>query len=194
MYVLTAGLDKVLAPASALVRFRAEMRLALPIIAVLAACGPNERDPVVSDAGLDSTPSHDVAPQECYGGTTDVDVALQIQIQQSCAIWNSLAELDGRAKVTRAGTNLSIDFANGVVFSGTVIGGVVKLVYAHQHPFSDGCGWKATETMDGQLDSSNCNLKLEYDYVESVVTSDGSCASPCSAQANVNLELKPVIL
>lgn len=172
-------------------------RPAVLFLVAIAACGPDGRgrEPGAVDAGLDAAvPPPDVAPQECYAGMTEVEVALQIQIQQSCAIWNSLAELDGRAKVTKAGTNLSIDFADGVVFSGTLVNGTVRLVYAHQHPFSDGCGWKATETLDGTLDSKTCNFSLSYDYVESVVTSDGSCASPCSAQANVKLELKPVIL
>lgn len=168
---------------------------ALPVLlAVLAsACGPDGRAKTDRpDAAIDATP--DGTAMVCFAGTTDVDVMLQIQIEQSCAIWNSLSKLGGRATVTRSGSNLSIDFGEGVVFSGTLVGNTVSLVYTHQHPFSDGCEWQATETLDGQLDPTTCNFALSYDYVESVVTSNGSCATPCSAQADVHLELTPVIL
>ena len=164
---------------------------------LLAACGPGDREESsTADASVDGrTATIDAAPMVCYEGTTDVDVALQVQIEESCAIWNSLAELNGTARVTRAGTMLSIDFGNGVVFAGTVMAnGSVNLSYVHQHPFSDGCGWQASETMIGQLVQMGCKLMLDYNYVESVVQSDGSCASPCSAMADVQLELTPIIL
>jgi hypothetical protein len=168
------------------------------LLCALAACGPGDREDSgkMSDASaIDGTVAQpDAAPMVCYAGATEVDVALQIQIEESCAIWNSLAELGGRAMVTRSGTSLTIDFGNNVVFAGTLVNNAVMLRYEHMHPFSDGCGWKATETLAGQLDPNTCNFALSYDYVESVVTSDGSCASPCSAMANVDLEIKPVIL
>lgn len=172
------------------------IRIALLVLA-FAACGPSGRDPGTADAStaIDATiPRPDTQPAQCYDMTTEVDVTLMIQIEQSCAIWNSLAELGGRATVTRSGTTLTIDFGNGVVFSGTLVNGTVNLVYKHQHTFTDGCGWQATETLAGQLDPATCNFALSYDYVESVVMNNGGCATPCSAQANVMLELKPVIL
>jgi hypothetical protein len=165
----------------------------LVTVCVFAACGPAGRDQSAFDAAPDViTP--DTAPAVCYAGATDVEVALQIQIQQSCAIWNSLSELAGKATVTRAGDSLTIDFGNGVVFAGTVTMGNVHLVYTHPHNFTDGCGWQAKETMIGTLDPASCNFMLSYDYVESVVVNNGGCASPCSAMANVQLQLKPIIL
>ena len=164
------------------------------LLIAVAACGPGDREQTGNpDAGADAA-RPDSAPIVCYQGATEVDVALMVQIEESCAIWNSLAELSGRATVTRAGTSLTIDFGNSVVFSGTLANNSVSLKYEHQHPFTDGCGWKATETLAGTLDPASCNFSLTYDYVESVVQSDGSCASPCSAMADVKLELKPVIL
>jgi hypothetical protein len=159
---------------------------------VVGACGPDGRDPTTST--VDAASPADSAPMVCYAGPTEVDVMLMAQIVQSCAIWNSLGELDGRATVTRSNTTLTIDFGNGVVFSGTLVGNAVSLVYKHQHTFTDGCGWQATETMSGQLDPMTCNFSLSYDYAEMVVQNNGGCATPCSAQANVQLELKPVIL
>ena len=100
--------------------------------------------------------------------------------------------LSGQATVSRSGTTLTIDFGDGVVFTGPLTNGMVRLVYEHQHPFEDGCGWKATEVLTGQLDPTTCNFVLRYDYVEQVVTSDGSCATPCSAQADVDLQLTPI--
>jgi len=171
------------------------IRPALLSLAVLAACGPGDRGGSTPDAqqAIDATVP-DTTPAQCYDTVTEVEVALQVQIEESCAIWNSLAELSGRATVTRTPTSLTIDFGNGVVFSGTLVNGAVSLVYAHNHTFTDGCGWKATETLAGTLDPSSCNFSLSYDYVESVAVNNGGCATPCSAQANVQLELKPVIL
>jgi hypothetical protein len=164
------------------------------LFCALAACGPGDRDGSGDhpDAAINGRP--DGAPMVCYEGATEVDVALTIQIEETCAIWNSLAELGGRATVTRTGTTLTIDFGNNVVFTGTLASNAVNLRYEHMHPFTDGCGWKATETLVGTLDPNSCNFALSYDYVESVVMNNGGCASPCSAMANVQLELKPVIL
>src|SRR5688572_16732830 len=148
---------------------------AVSLIIALAACGPGGREPNMPDASVDAAvvvQPADSRQAQCYEQTTEVDVALTIQIQQSCAIWNSLAEHGGRSTVSRAATTLTIDFGNGVVFGGALSTGTVNLVYAHNHPYSDGCGWKATETLVGQLDPSTCNFTLSYDYVESVVTSD----------------------
>ena len=173
------------------------IRRALLTMLALAACSPDGRDSTTVDAstGIDAMlPRPDGQPAQCYATPTEVEVALQIQIEESCAIWNSLAELGGRATVTRTANTLTIDFGNAVVFSGTLVSDTVNLVYMHQHPFTDGCGWQAKETLLGQLDPTSCNFSLTYDYVESVVMNNGGCATPCSAQANVMLELKPVIL
>lgn len=173
-------------------------RCLLAVLAVAAlACGPDDRDPASVDAAVDATvdappPAIDAPPAQCFDEPLDVNVELQIQIEESCAIWNSLAELAGHATVTRAGTTLTIDFGNGVVFTGTVTGGAVSLAYVHDHPFTDGCGWRATETLMGQLDPTSCNLTLGYDYVESVVINNGGCATPCSARADVDLQLTPI--
>lgn len=164
-------------------------------LVVLGACGPGDRGGSAVDAAPDTrVVPPDGQPAVCYAADTDVEVALEIQIEQSCAIWNSLSELSGMAKVSRNGTNLTIDFGNGVVFTGTVIAGAVNLTYTHPHNFTDGCGWQAKETLFGTLDPTSCNFALRYDYVESVVVNNGGCATPCSAQADVTLELTPVIL
>jgi hypothetical protein len=173
-------------------------RCALALLAVACvACGPDDRDPASSDAAVDAAvdsppPAIDAPPARCYDEALVVNVELQIQIEQSCAIWNSLAALAGHATVTRAGMMLTIDFGDGVVFTGTVVNGMVNLVYAHDHPFSDGCGWRATETLAGHLDPTSCNLTRRYDYVESVVIDNGGCATSCSARADVDLQLTPI--
>lgn len=173
-------------------------RVAALLALACAACGPDDSTSGAPDAAPDAAatpdapPPPDAPPAQCYDEPLDVDVALQVQIEQSCAIWNSLASLAGHARVSRAGTSLTIDFDGGVVFTGTVAGNVVNLVYAHQHPFTDGCQWQATETLTGQLDPQSCNFALSYDYMESVVVNNGGCATPCSAQANVSLQLTPI--
>ncbi|HEY5946424.1 MAG TPA: hypothetical protein VIV40_13065, partial [Kofleriaceae bacterium] len=87
------------------------LRCAVVTLLALAACAPGGREPTTPDAASDAKVTQpDAAPLQCYAQATEVDVALQIQIEQSCAIWNSLAELSGRATVTRTPTTLTIDF------------------------------------------------------------------------------------
>jgi hypothetical protein len=172
------------------------MRSLLLGIVVLASCGPAGRTPgddmeTPSDGAM-ATP--DSGPPVCYEATTQVEVALTVQIEESCAIWNSLAKLAGTATVSKATNTITIDFGEGVIFSGPLVGNSVMLVYTHDHPFTDGCGWRATETMRGTLDPVACTFMLDYDYVESVVQNNGGCASPCAANADVTLDLNPVIL
>jgi hypothetical protein len=170
-------------------------RLLAMVLVACAACGPENPgpDPARPDAAADANVVVVDGPEaQCYDEPVDVDVALQGQVVEACAIWNSLAQLAGRALVSRSGTTLMIDFQNGVVFSGTVINGAVNLAYAHQHPFEDGCRWMATETLAGTLDPSTCNFSLTYSYVESIVMNNGACATPCSAQADVTLQLTPI--
>lgn len=160
-----------------------------------AACGPDggpDPDPGTPDAAVDAAVAViDGPPAQCYDEPVDVDVAAQGTVVQACAIWNSIGQLAGHATVTRTGMTLVIDFENGVVFSGSIINNMVNLVYAHQHPFEDGCRWMATETLMGTLDPATCNFSLSYNYVESVVMGS-ACATPCSAQANVTLQLTPI--
>jgi hypothetical protein len=164
---------------------------ALLALLALASCGPGGRDPGTPDGSMQTS---DTAPRVCYDVVTQVDVVLDIQIEESCAIWNSLSLLSGMATVSRTATAITIDFGDGVVFSGPLINGAVDLVYKHDHTFTDGCGWRATETMRGTLDPIGCTFALDYDYVEAVVINNGGCASPCAANADVTLELNPIIL
>lgn len=171
-------------------------RLLAMVMLACAACGPQGGDdaaPSTPDAAVDANVVViDGPPAQCYDEAVDVDVAAQGQVVQACAIWNSLAQLAGHAVVSRSGMTLTIDFEGGVVFTGTIINNTVNLTYAHQHPFEDGCQWQATETLMGTLDPTTCNFTLRYNYVEAVVVSNGLCATPCSAQADVTLTLTPI--
>ena len=174
------------------------------LLLLLLACGDDDRlgdvtdrtpvDSGAGDAGVRDAfrPRMDFGPPQCLSGTTRVDVQLMVSIEESCAIWNSLDQLAGEATITRSGDMLTIDFGGEVVFEGTISGDSVSLVYRHPHEFTDGCGWEATETLDGAF-QADCSLSLSYDYVESVAIDRGFCATPCSAAADVDLILTPLI-
>lgn len=150
---------------------------------------------VMSDTSADTRADTTVTTDgggACLAGVTPVDVSLTIMIEDTCAIWNSLDLLGGMATITRAGDSLTIDFGDGIVFTGTIIDGVISLTYVHPHEFTDGCGWEARETLTGSV-NPDCSLSLAYDYVESVAIDRGLCATPCSAEADVSLELMPLI-
>lgn len=140
------------------------------------------------DAPLDGGPGMDAGPRLCLPtGTVGVD--LRVEIEQGCAIWNSLDGIADTATITREESSLTIDFGSGVVFTGTVLDGAVNLAYVHGHDFFDDCDWQATETLTGRVLDDDCAMSLSYDYEERVLSGDG-CASPCSAMANVTLDLR----
>lgn len=66
-------------------------------------------------------------------------------------------------------------------FDGTVEGGELEALATSEFEFSDGCVWKTRQEVSGRLTDG----ELAYHYTERVVSSDGSCASPCTASGTV---------
>jgi hypothetical protein len=161
------------------------------VVALLGACTPAPR----TGDHVDAPPSHqiDSAPMVCYEPAVTGMVMAGAAHIDSCAIWNSLAQMTGDVTVTRAATTMSMAFASGVTFAGTVIDRNVMLTYTHLHDFSDGCKWRATETLNGDLDPASCLMMLSYTYVESVEISNGACATPCAANGSFSLQITPVL-
>jgi hypothetical protein len=162
------------------------MRIAL--VLALAACGPGSR------GGTSDAPNvvHDSTPAACFEpSVTGMTSTSGANIQQ-CAIWNSVAQMTGNVTLARTGDNLSMTFGSGIAFTGTVTGTHVTLVYWHLHDFTDGCKWRATETLDGTLDPASCVMMLAYSYVETVEVSNGACATPCSGTADFALQITPI--
>lgn len=160
--------------------------------------GAADADPSAPDAdpsAPDARPadSVDAAPLGCFEPIREVDVSLDIESEQTCAIWNSLDFLEGTTIITRNGNQISIDFGDGVAFTGTISVGAVTLTYSHQHSFSDNCTWQADELLVGTLtEGEDCDLSLTYSYSESVAVSDGNCAIPCDAFGNIDLSITPI--
>jgi hypothetical protein len=111
---------------------------------------------------------------------------------QSCAIWNNVANMSGTVTLARDQNNVTMTFSTGLMFSGTITGTQVTLVHWELHDFSDGCEWRATETLSGTIDESTCVMMLHYAYVESVEVDNGGCATPCSGTANLTLQISPL--
>ncbi len=136
----------------------------------------------------DGRPAADAGERTCLGTSTDVEVAVDAVQVSACAAWPSVNGFAGAAHIARSGSDLTIDFGDGVLFAGTLIDGAISLVYTHQHPWTDSCTWEATETLVGTIDTE-CQVDLAYDYVEAVAVSDGSCDSPCYASSDVELTI-----
>ena len=183
-------------------------RLLLPTLVtlVLASCAMGVADSSPSsnpDAGgsADAGGSPDAIPAnpsptppsdgQCFAGEKAVEVNINPGYLPTCAAWPTLNDLSGTAVVTRVGDTLTIDFGNGNVYSGTIQGNQVDLVYTHQHPWSDDCTWQATETLSGTI-NDDCSMTLDYEYVESVVVSDGTCDTPCDGDADVDISITPI--
>jgi hypothetical protein len=174
------------------------LRRAIPLF--IAACAPaveSSRDAAPGHDAVtsvpDAAPFADIVAAACYepslSGTVTADGPAEIQ---SCAIWNSASELQGMVTLTRSGDSLTMSFASGPVFTGTLSGTSVNLVYYHLHPFDDGCEWRATETLFGTYDPSSCVMSLSYSYRETV-ESGSACATPCSGDASFMLSVTPII-
>ena len=135
----------------------------------------------------------DAAPSVCYAPSVQGTVTPGASSIQSCAIWNNVSNLMGGVTLTRDATMLTMAFATGVTFSGTVIGRNVELTYSHLHDFTDGCKWRATETLSGDLDPATCVMMVSYRYVETVEISNGACATPCGATGMFSLSVAPIL-
>ena len=79
---------------------------------------------------------------------------------QDCAIWNNVARMTGTVTLTRTATSFSLDFANGLSFTGAITGNQVPLTHVEPHTFTDGCSWQSTETLTGTVDPATCVLTL----------------------------------
>jgi hypothetical protein len=96
--------------------------------------------------------------------------------------------LPGDVYVERSGSQFSIDFYEGVVFSGTITDTTLELSYQHERPWSDGCTWAAIETLSGTYDA-DCTMTLAYQYVEEVVGSNDFCDAPCGGSSELVLQV-----
>jgi len=166
------------------------VRIAL-VSAVLAACSPSPRAPVGQpDAALVGT---DGAPAVCFEPAISGTAMAGNTNVQDCAIWNNVARMTGGVTLTRTATSFSLDFADGLSFTGAITGNQVQLTHVEPHTFSDGCLWQSTETLSGTVDPATCVLTLAYDYAEMVTQSNGACATPCSGHADVSLQITPIL-
>jgi hypothetical protein len=164
---------------------------ALPLALVAAAaCGPGGRSPTTVDAPPQMT--GDAPAMLCYSPSTTGTAMDGNASIQSCAIWNNVANMNGMVTLTRDHANLTMAFANGLTFTGTITGTSVQLQHYELHDFSDGCTWRATETLTGTIDETSCVMMLSYAYVETVEVSNGACATPCSGTADFNLQITPI--
>jgi len=134
----------------------------------------------------------DSSPAVCFVPSVMGTVAHGPPNIQSCAIWNSVGSMTGDVTLSRTGDNVTMAFATGITFTGTITGTNVMLTYWHLHDFSDGCKWRATETLTGTIDPQSCVMMLSYNYVETVEVSNGACATPCSGTADFSLQITPL--
>jgi hypothetical protein len=162
-------------------------------LAVLAACSPESRSQQFFVVDAPAQHAVDSGPMVCFEPSVMGDVMAGTPDIQSCAIWNSLAEMTGNVTLTRSGSMLTMAFMGGIAFTGTVTGSNVSLTYYALHDFEDGCKWRATETLTGTLDPTTCVMNLGYAYVETVEVSNGACATPCTGTSNFSLQINPVI-
>ncbi len=155
----------------------------------LAACGPAKR----MDPPMMTAPDAPAQATSCYEASVSGTASVGTSSVESCAIWNSLAEMTGGVTLTRDQTSLTMAFATGVTFTGTVVGNNVDLTYSNLHDFEDGCTWRATETLTGALDPATCVMMLGYHYAETVEVSNGACATPCSGTGTVSFQISPIL-
>ena len=121
------------------------MRIAL-VVVVVTACYPSSRGPMgTPDAAVHHDAAGDAAPMMCFEPAITGTAATGNANVQDCAIWNNVARMTGTVTLTRTATTFSIDFANGLSFTGAITGNTVSLTHVEPHTFTDGCGWQSTK-------------------------------------------------
>ena len=190
------------------------MRLLLPASLLLVAChfdpsteaglasepdppGVNPAEADASTSAPDATPVTPGAPDAslplCYEPSEQATSNANSNGGEGCITWPSIDDLDSDLTITRSGTTISMDFGSGIVFNGTVVNGVVEVIYTRQFPDpdndADGCTWQADEALTGTLSESDCSLDLDYDYREFIAVSDGSCNIACGYPGSTQLTI-----
>lgn len=140
-------------------------------------------------SGVDGGREPDAIAALCFEPMADVQAERKSDGGEGCTDWPSLSEMEGKAVVTRTGEALTLDFGEGIVFSGTVLSGVASLTYSHQHSLSDGCSWTAVEELSGNVDDIACTAALDYSYVESASNQVG-CFNPCTFPGSASIGIK----
>jgi hypothetical protein len=163
------------------------------LFVAIAACSPSPRGPASQPDASTTGSGADAAPALCFEPAITGTAMIGNANVQDCAIWNNVARMTGMVTLTRTASSFSLDFANGLSFTGAITGDQVALTHVEPHTFSDGCGWQSTETLTGTLDATTCVITLAYDYAEMVTMSNGACATPCSGHADVSLQITPIV-
>jgi hypothetical protein len=166
------------------------MRAPIALLLGIVACGPGGRAHTAPDA---SNAGGDATPRVCYAPSETGSVMAGNPDLQSCAIWNNVANMNGNVTLARdPANNLTMTFSTGLAFAGAITDPNVQLVHSELHDFTDGCKWRATETLSGTIDETTCVMMLHYAYVETVEISNGACASPCTGTADFTLQIMPL--
>lgn len=167
------------------------MRALVAGLVSLAACSPSGRPQTSPDA---AKPGTDAPPSGlCYSPSVTGMVMASNPNLQACAVWNNVAMMSGNVTLSRDTTSLTMAFANGLTFAGSVdTTNHVMLVHSDLHAWSDGCTWRATETLTGPLDPATCVMTLSYAYQETVEVSNGACDMPCTGTADFSLQITPL--
>ena len=155
-------------------------------------CGPSARGPNVSPDAAPTAIDAPAAAAVCYEPAISGTVQPGASNIQSCAIWNNVARMTGMVTVSRDPSMMTMSFG-ALAFTGTVTGRNVALTHFELHDFTDGCLWRATETLTGDLDPATCVMALDYQYAETIETNNGACSSPCSGTGSFALDIVPII-
>jgi hypothetical protein len=165
------------------------MRLLAAALLPAIGCGPGARSQDRADAHQSAT---DATHGQCYAPSVMGNVMTGAADIQDCAVWNNVANMSGTVTLARTQNNLTMAFSTGLTFTGTIHDTQVTLVHWELHDFTDGCKWRATETLSGTIDDRTCVMMLHYDYMESVEIDNGGCDLPCSGTANFSLQISPI--
>lgn len=106
---------------------------------------------------------------------------------------SKILSLGGEVRVQIASPTIRMEFPDGTLFLGPTDGETFTATRTQMFPFTDGCMWRATETLEGKIDTrATCNLQAKYGYREQPVTM-GPCGTPCTIDADLIIERDHII-
>ncbi len=181
--------------------------LATVPVLMLVACSPGRQPVDVNPDGAQSTdgdmsvapPDAAAFPQVDLGylcGRYSAYTAQVNGIVRSPCDYDvsKILQIGGEVKTKINPPTISMQFPDGTFFSGTSDGQTFTATRLTDFPYTDGCMWRATETLSGTIDvEHNCTLNANYTYREAP-TSPPPCATPCTIDAQVIINWESVII
>jgi hypothetical protein len=157
-------------------------RLASARRATPATVAPVAADASTGGLGMSAEDASVDVPADTHDCTRSLALGFMQPSMRGCYLNESVSSHPGTLRYPCAGGRAVASFGSQT-FTGFVRNGVVDVQSSTTFPFRDGCTWRSTQRIRGNLAGG----ALAFTYSEAPTSANGRCAPPCTASARVSV-------